>query len=185
MTGEAALLELDVQLEFNDYLRYQYYEAVRKQWWTIPLFLMGCGLSFALLVISALHQDSILLRDMIPFSSLLLLGGVFVFAGPYLTSKREFYIKASLRKVIRYRVYETHLGIIHSNLQGKLAWNKVQEVHETGTAFLVYVDRSGAFILPKHEFAGESDVMSFRELLLVILGTKKCRFAMGKVAAFF
>jgi hypothetical protein len=185
MTGEAALLELDVQMEFTDYVRFQYYEALRRQWWLIPLFLLGCGTSAVLLVVSAFYQDSYLLRDIVPFSSLVLLGGVFLFAGPFLTAKRDFYVKAGLRQVIRYRIYETHLAIIYTRQQGKLSWSKVKEVHETGTAFLIYVSGSGAFILPKHEFPGESDIMSFRELLLVILGEKKCRFALGRVASAF
>jgi hypothetical protein len=185
MTDEAALLELDVQLEFNDYLRFQYYDSLRNQWWMIPLFLLGCSVSAVLLVVSAVNQDSYMLRDLVPFTSLLFLGGVFVLSGPYLTSRRDFYVKSSLRQMIRYRVYETHLGIINTRQQGKLAWSKVREVRETGSSFLVYVDRSGAFILPKHEFPGEGEIMSFRELAMVILGARKCRFNVGRVASHF
>jgi hypothetical protein len=185
MTGEAALLELDVQLEFNDYLRFQYYEALRTQWGLIPLFLLGSAVSAVVFVISAVNQDSYLLRDIVPFASMVMLGGVFIVAGPYLTAKRNFWAKAALRQVIRYRIFEEHLAVIQMKFQGKVAWNKIRQVHETGSAFFVYVEGSGAFILPKHEFPSEGEISACRELLTVILGARKCRFRPGPIASHF
>jgi hypothetical protein len=185
MTGEAALLELDVQLEFADYVRFQYYDSLRRLWWVIPFFLLAGGTSFVLFVISAVRQDSYLLRDIIPFSSLVFLGSVFLVASPYLTARRNFDVKPGLRKVIRYRIYETHLSTASVTHQGKLSWSKVKEVRETGSAFLIYVAGAGAFILPKHEFPADGDLMSFRELLLVILGPTKCRFQLNRISSRF
>jgi hypothetical protein len=185
MTDEAALLELDVQLEFGDYLRFQYYDSFRRLWWTIPFFLLGSMVSAVLFVISAYYQDSYLLRDIIPFSSLIFLGGIFLFASPYLTSKREFEVNAALRQVIHYRFLETHLETISPRRRGKLPWTKVQEVRETGTAFFLYTAGTGAFIMPKREFPGEAEVMSMRELLIVILGPAKCRFELDRISSRF
>jgi hypothetical protein len=83
---EPALLEMDVQLTFDDYLRFQYFDAILTMWWAIPFFVLGCCISAVLLVVSAIHQDSYLLRDIIPFTSLLILGAVFVFSGPYFSA---------------------------------------------------------------------------------------------------
>jgi YcxB-like protein len=185
MTGEAALLEVDVQLEFADYIRFKYFDALRNFWWLIPIFVLFSSFSAILIVVSAFYQDSYLLRDIIPFASLVMLGGVFMFASPYLTAKREFEVNPALRQVIRYRLYETHLSTVSTRRQGKLAWDKVNEVRETGTAFFLYVGGSGAFILPKHEFPTEADINSMRELLLVILGPAKCRFHLGRVSSRF
>jgi YcxB-like protein len=185
MSEEAALLELDVQLEFADYVRYRYYDALRRLWWLIPLFLLGSGISAVVVLVSAFYQDSIMLRDVVPFASLVMLGGVFLFSGPYLTSKREFELNAGLRQVIRYRLFETHLATISIRRQGKLPWTKVREARETGSAFLLYVSGSGAFIMPKHEFPSEAEMMSLRELLMVILGPQKCRFQLNRISERF
>jgi hypothetical protein len=185
MTDEAALLEIDVQLEFADYLRYQYYDALRKQWWLIALFLLASAFSAFIVVLSAVRQDSYLLRDIIPFASVILLGGIFLVASPYLTAKRDFDVNAALRQVIRYRVYETHLTTISTRRQGKLPWAKVKEARETGTAFLLFVGRSGAFIIPKHEFPSAADILSMRELLTVILGPQKCRLKLTRLSSRF
>jgi len=186
MAEESALLELDVHLEFADYLRYQYYDALRKLWWLIPLFALAGGFSVIVIVVSAFYQDSYLLRDIIPFASMIFLGAVFLFASPYLTAKREYEVNPGLRQMIRYRLHEGHLAVISTKRQGKLPWSKVREARETGSSFLLYVQGSGsAFILPKHEFPGEAEISAMRELLMVILGARKCRFQLGRVSSRF
>ncbi len=186
MTGEAGLLEVDVQLEFIDYVRYQYYDSLRRMWWLIALCALAGAFSVAVIVFSAVRQDSYLLRDIIPFASMILLGSVFLVATPYLTAKRESDMNPGVRQVIRYRLHETHLAIASSRVQGKVSWTKVREARETGSAFLLYVEGSSrAFILAKHEFLGADEIASLRELLTVILGAPKCRFQMGPLASRF
>jgi YcxB-like protein len=186
MTDQAALLELDVQLEFGDYLRYQYYISLRVGWWLIPLFVLASGFSVVVITISAFYQDSYLLRDIIPFASMVFLGGIFMFAAPYLTAKREYEVNPGLRQMIRYQVHEEYLAVTSTRRQGKLPWDKVREARETGSSFLIYVEGSGrAFILPKHEFPGETEILAMRELLTVILGARKCHFRLGRVSSLF
>jgi hypothetical protein len=186
MTDEAALLELDVHLEFGDYLRCQYYESLRLGWWLIPLFLLASGFSLVIIIVSAIQQDSYLLRDIIPFASMVLLAGVFLVATPYLTAKREYEVNPALRQMIRYQLHENHLNVISTKRQGKLPWKKVQLARETGNSFLIYVTGSSKpFILPKHEFPSETEVLAIRELLTVILGAPKCRFILGRVSSRF
>jgi hypothetical protein len=185
MDPEAALLEFDVQLEFDDYLRYQYYDSFRRLWWLIPLFILLASVSSVIVGISAYYQDSYLLRDVIPFASLVFLGGIFIIAGPYLTAKREFEVNPGLRQTIRYRLTEKGLDTISPRRKGTLAWSKAGEVRETGTAFLLYASGNGAFILPKREFPGPVEISAFRELLLVILGVTKCKFQLDRISARF
>jgi hypothetical protein len=186
MTDEAALLELDVQLEFADYLRYQYYDSLRTLWWLLPLFVLALGFSGVVILISAVYQDSYLLRDIIPFASMVFLGGVFLVASPYLTAKREYEVNPALRQVIRYQLHEEHLSVMSTRHQGNLPWTKVREARETGSAFLLYViGSSRAFILPKHEFPSETEILAIRELLTVILGAPKCRFRLGRISSRF
>jgi YcxB-like protein len=185
MTQEVALLEVDVQLEFADYLRYQYFDSLRRLWWLIPIFLLFSAISGIVILVSAFYQDSYMLRDVIPFASLVLFGGIFLFANPYLTAKREFEVNPGLRQVIRYRIFESHLATTSIRREGKLSWAKVREARETGSAFLLYVVGSGAFILPKHEFPSQAEVMSMRELLTVILGPVRCRFHLGRISSRF
>jgi hypothetical protein len=185
MTEEASLLEVDLQLEFADYLRYRYYDSLRTLWWLIPLFLLASGFSVVTIVVSAFYQDSYLLRDIIPFASIVFLGGIFMFATPFLTAKREYEVNPALRQLIRYQIHEKYLSVISTRRQGKLPWNKIREARETGTAFLLYVDGSSAFILPKHGFPGEAEVMAIRELLTVILGSPKCRFKLTRITSHF
>jgi hypothetical protein len=186
MTGEVALLEIDVHLEFIDYLRFQAYDSLRRLWWLIPVFALAGLFSIFVILLSAVRQDSYLLRDIIPFASMIFLATVFLFAMPYLTARREYDVNPAIRQVIRYSLHETHLGIFSSKVEGKLPWSKVREVRETGSSFLLYVQGSSrAFILPKHEFAGEGDIGSLRELLLVILGARTCHFELGFVTSRF
>jgi hypothetical protein len=186
MAEDAALLELDVQLEFADYLRYQYYDSLLKLWWLIPLFALAGAFSMAVVVVSAVRQDSYLLRDIVPFASMVFLGAVFLFASPYLTAKRDYEVNAGLRQMIRYRLYEGHLAVISTKRQGKLPWAKLREARETGSLFLLYVQgSSSAFVLPKHEFPGEAEVSAMRELLTVIVGARKCRFQLGQISSRF
>jgi hypothetical protein len=186
MTDQAALLELDVQLEFADYLRYQYFDALRTLWWLFPLFALALAFSAVVVVISAVHQDSYLLRDIIPFASMVFLGGVFLCASPYLTAKREYEVNPALRQMIRYQLHEEHLSVISTRHQGKLPWSKVRQARETGSSFLLYVSGSSrAFILPKHEFPGDTEITAMRELLTVILGAPKCRFRLNRFRSQF
>jgi hypothetical protein len=185
MTDQAALLELDVQLEFADYLRYRYYDALRYGWWLVCLFAIAMAFSGAVVLISAVYRDAYLLRDIVPFASMVLLGGVFLVATPYLTAKREFDVNPALRQMIRYQLHEAHLTVIAPKTKGKLPWAKVCEARELGSSFLLYVKGSSAFILPKHEFPSEVEISAMRELLLVILGPQKCRFALGQITGRF
>jgi hypothetical protein len=186
MTGEAALLELDVQLEFGDYLRYQYFTALRTLRWLLPLFALALAFSVVVIVISAIYQDSYLLRDIIPFASMVFLGGVFLCASPYLTAKREYEVNPALRQMIRYQLHEQHLSVMSTRFQGKLPWGKVRDARETGSAFLLYVEgTSRAFILPKHEFPGDTEITAMRELLTVILGAPKCHFQLSRFSSRF
>jgi hypothetical protein len=186
MTDQDVLLEVDVHLEFVDYLRFQAYDSLRRLWWLLPLLFLAGLFSIFVIVLSAVRQDSYLLRDIIPFASMIFLATVVLFANPYLTAKRDYDVNPGLRQVIRYRLHETHLAIISSKLEGKLPWSKVLEVRETASSFFVYVlGSTRAFILPKHEFPGEAEVNSWRELLLVILGAPKCRFHVGAITSRF
>jgi hypothetical protein len=185
MAPEGALLELDVQLKFDDYLRFQYYDSLRRMWWLIPLFLLFAFISLLIVGISAYYQDSYLLRDVIPFASLVFLGGIFIVAGPYLSAKREYEVNPALRQVIRYRLLENALETESPRHKGKLPWSNVKEVRETATAFFVYASGNGAFILPKREFPSAVEVSAFRELLLVILGAPGCKFQLDRISARF
>ncbi len=185
MSEEAALLELDVQLEFRDYLRFQYYDSLRKLWWTVPFFGLAALVSVVLVIISAYNQDYYLLQDVTPFTSLVFLGALFLFAAPYLSSKREFEVNAALRQRIHYTLHEHMLETVSPRRKGKLPWAKVSGARETGTAFFLYIAPSGAFILPKREFPSEAEVSAFRELLFVILGANKCNFTLDRISSKF
>jgi YcxB-like protein len=181
---EPALLEMDVQLTFDDYLRFQYFDAILTMWWAIPFFVLGCCISAVLLVVSAIHQDSYLLRDIIPFTSLLILGAVFVFSGPYFSARRDFAVNSSLRLPIHYVVREHYLQSASPRRTGKLPWSNVRLVRETGASFLIYTT-GGTLILPKQAFTSESQMMSLRELLIIILGVARCHFKLDRVSERF
>jgi hypothetical protein len=185
MNDDTSLLELDVQLEFEDYLRFFYYDSLLKMWWLIPFFLLGCCISAVLLGVSAYNQDSYLLRDIVPFTSMLFLGGVFLLAGPYFSSRRDFAVNSSLRLPIHYVVRESYLQSASPRRTGKLPWDKVILARETGSSFLIYTATAGTLILPKTAFTSESQMMSLRELLIVILGIPKCRFKLDRISERF
>jgi hypothetical protein len=185
MDDETALLEMDVQLTFEDYLRFQYYDTIQKMWWLIPIFMLGCCISAILLGVSAFRQDSYLLRDIVPFTSLLILGGVFVFAGPYFTARRDFAVNSSLRQPVHYIVRETFLQTTSPRRTGKLPWQNVKEARETGASFLIYTTSGDTLILPKTAFTSESQMMSLRELLIVILGIPRCLFKLNALSERF
>jgi hypothetical protein len=185
MNDDVPLLELDVQLAFKDYVLFVYYDSLLKMWWLIPFFLLGYSISAILLAVSIARQDAYLLRDIVPFTSLLILGGIFVFAGPYFSSHRDFAVNPALRLPIHYVVRETYLQSTSPRRTGRLPWDKVSLARETGSSFLIQTNDGGTLILPKKSFQSESQMMSLRELLIVILGLPRCRFRLDWISERF
>jgi protein-S-isoprenylcysteine O-methyltransferase Ste14 len=69
-----------------------------------------------------------------------------------------------------YKIREDAIHIHSSYGTTQLSWRGIKSLEETPRHFFLFIDRSVAFILPKHSFAGESQQNQFRSAV-----NERCR----------
>jgi YcxB-like protein len=168
---EKSEIEIEVLIEFKEYLRCNYL-MVRKKCLRIfillGIILLSCffialvkfGLTFYAFKISF-----IALIFTLSFLTLSLIS-------LYLAVKKTFNSSAIVRQKLSYKLSENEIEAFGNSFNTKCGWDIITKAEETGGYFLLYSSTSSAFILPQRCFESDSQIADFRELVRRNLGDK-------------
>ncbi|MFL6209587.1 MAG: YcxB family protein [Pyrinomonadaceae bacterium] len=164
--AEAASVELDVLLEWQDYLRAVYWSLFRalnmKIWLAFgPLLLL---LYFYEMFQGQTRQAMVLL---IPPGLLLVL-----IVNTYITAKRNLASQRSLSQTIHYSFSDNSIDISAPSSSSHIDWSNIYKVHETKHNFLLFIARNQMLVIPRRFFLNNEQISQFKELLRLKLPSK-------------
>jgi YcxB-like protein len=164
-----AEIEIDVLLEFRDYLRANYWYLLHR-YRLLFVFLFIGGIVYPLLIITGRRSD--LLGDnswayFIPWVMILLL-----FVTNYFAAKKHMRSNKPLSEKIHYVFSEQGFNTAASSFSGSTTWQNVFEARETGTNFLIFISNSIMYIVPKRCFRDVEQIQAFKQLVQAQLGPK-------------
>lgn len=154
-------VEIEVVLEFNDFLRVIFWQSFRKMWF---IFLLA-------LILSPLAIYSLLFFKFSPalfFPLMPAIGALLMLWGIYTGAKKSSQaVKGKIQWLFFDDGYETFtpVGTTRNN------WESLEEVQEKGKDFLLFPQKPMFIIIPKRFFTTEQ-IAEFRELLRENLGNK-------------
>jgi hypothetical protein len=159
--NDVASIELDVTLEFRDYLRVNFWFFLRKLKFLLALLLIA--MLYPLLTAIGLMEGSE--RDnywglLIPFGFFALL-----FGANYYGARRYWESNASIRETKRYTLTERGIDVAGPTAGGYSGWENVREAFEKEHSFILFVSTQETYIIPKRFFDGGSQIEAFRDLL--------------------
>lgn len=162
-------IEIDVLLDFRDYLRANYWYLLHRYKFLFAILLIA-GVVYPLVLISG--GRSYLLGDhswgyFIPWFILL-----YLIVSPYFSAKKYMASNRSLGEKIHYVFSTTGINTNAASFSGTLAWQNVFEARETGSNFLIFNSRSSMYIIPKRCFRDVEHMQAFKRLLQAELGPK-------------
>jgi len=165
----ATTIELDILLEFRDYLRANYWFLFRKFRLLFLIIVIGC-VGYPLLILTG--RSSISPNDnywgfLIPVGLLALL-----IVGTYFGAKRQMASNKALNERIHYTFSDNGIDTRALSSSGHTAWENLYVVHETKTNFLLFISKNMMYTIPKRCFNDANDINSFRHLLRSRLSSK-------------
>jgi len=155
-------IELDVLLEFRDYLRANYWFLFRRFKLLFVILVIGC-VAYPLMVLtgaSPKNPNDNYWGLLIPFALLL-----FIIAGTYFGAKRQMSSNKSLSQRIHYTFDETGIATVAPSSSGRTAWENIYKAHETKTNFLLFISKNMMYTIPKRCFADIQQLNAFKQLL--------------------
>ncbi len=176
---DTASIEASIQLEFHDFLRFQYFHTLRRLWIGLILLLLllvGLILLLALTWISSPRE--IFTNVFSNFGQMLFFAGLGIFSllgGPYIHARRMMRTTPELQEMTAFRISPELIQTRSATTRMECQWERVHFVQETASFFLLYFAPQIATILPKRAFHSQQEVQQFRELVLAQLGQKKFR----------
>jgi hypothetical protein len=162
-------VEIDVLLEFRDYLRANYWFLFHRFKLVLGL-LFFVGLFYPLLLVSRLASQ----RPTDNYWGFLIPLGVlvFMFAGTYFNTKKHMASNRALRERVHYVFSETGIESTAPSTSGRTAWQNVYEAHEAKTNFLIFISKNMMYVIPKRCFHDAEQMASFKRLLRSQLNAK-------------
>lgn len=155
-------VEVDVLLEFRDYLRANYWFIFHRFKLFIGLYCF-IGVVFPLLLLSGIASR----RPGDNYWGLLIPLGVLVlmFAGTYFSTKRHMASNRALSERVHYVFSESGIDATAPSSSGRTAWQNVYKAHETKTNFLIFISKNMMYVIPKRCFDGAEQIAFFKRLL--------------------
>jgi len=162
-------VELDVLLDFRDYLRANYWFLFRRFKLLFLILLFG-GVVYPLLLLTGRLSGSP--NDnywgfLIPFGMLL-----FVIGGIYFSAKRHMASNKGLSERIHYTFSENGIDALAPSSSGHTTWSNLYEAHETKNNFLLFISRNMMYTIPKRCFHDVEQISAFKDLLRSQLSSK-------------
>ena len=159
--NDVANIELDVTLEFRDYLWVNFWFFLRKLKFLLLLLLIA--MLYPLLTVTGLMEGSE--KDnywglLIPFGLFALLLGA-----NYYGARRYWDSNASIRETKRYTFDERGINVAGPTAGGYSGWENVREAFEKEHSFILFVSTHEMYIIPKRFLGGTGVLEAFRNLL--------------------
>lgn len=164
-----SIVEIDVLLEFRDYLRANYWFMFHRFKLLLLILLMG-AVVYPLLLVSRMASPSPTDNYwgyLIPWGMVALL-----FGGTYVSAKKHMASNKGLSERIHYVFSENGISAAASSSSGHTAWQNVYEAYETKTNFLIFLAKNMMYVIPKRCFDSFDQVASFKRLLRSQLNSK-------------
>jgi len=166
------MLQVEGQLEFGEYLRANYWYMLRKFKWFFALLL------FSGVVYPAMYFAGIFGRRPVhPVESswgfLLPFGLVtFMLVATYLGARRHFSSNKMLAQRVQYVFTTDDIKTAGPLSSGRISWETLTHVYETGHAFLLFVSNLQMIVLPKRYFETPDLLTRFRQLVNECVGKR-------------
>ena len=162
-------IDIDVQLEFNDYLKANSWFLWRKFKWLIVLLLIA-AVVYPLIVVVR-YSSGVTVNYawayFVPWALLLVL-----LVSSYSGAKQHMASNKALHEKIHYVFSESGMDTTAASFSGTMAWQNVFAAHETGSNFLIFIARNMMYIIPKRCFQSAEQIDAFKRLLRAELGNK-------------
>lgn len=157
------LIEMDVQLTLNDYLRVNYWFLFKKFKAMLFVLLIACVVYPLYVLIKAPlgAQNSDYWGFAIPWAML-----VFLFVSTYLGAKRQFASNKSIHESHHYVFSNDGVQFVSPSSSGFHQWGNFREAIETKNNLLLFLALNQMLIFPKRCFQNDEQIRQFRELLL-------------------
>ena len=168
MTAETTV-EIDVLLEFRDYLRANYWFIFHRFKLFLGVFFFA-GVIYPLLLLSGIWS----LRESDSFWANLLPSVVLVitFGAVYFNTKKQMASNRALSERVHYVFSENGIEATAPSSSGQTGWQNVYKAYETKTNFLIFISKNMMYVIPKRCFADAEQVASFKSLLRSQLDAK-------------
>jgi hypothetical protein len=163
-------VELEVRLEFADYLWASYWYHFRKP--GMKLLALICSIYLvAIPVTLAITPGRVTLESLV--MPLLLPAGLLLFvASVYFGAKRSLASNRSLQDSIRYRFSADGIDVFAESSYGHTSWDNIYAAYEIRHAFLILISHSVMYTLPKRCFKDHEQFLAFQDLLEAHLGER-------------
>jgi hypothetical protein len=162
-------VEIDVLLEFSDYLRANYWFMFHRFKFLFLILFIG-AVVYPLLLVSRMASQSP--SDnywgyLIPWGMLALLLG-----GTYFSAKKHMASNRGLSERIHYVFSEHGIDATAPSSSGHTVWKNIYEAHETKRNFLIFLSKNMMYTIPKRCFDSVEQIASFKRLLRSQLNSK-------------
>ena len=162
-------VEIDVLLEFRDYLRANYWFMFRRFKLFLGVFFFA-GVVYPLLLLTgvwSLRETDSFWANLLPLVVL-----VITFGAIYFNAKKQMATNRILSERHHYVFSESGIEATAPSSSGRVGWQNVYEAHETKTNFLIFISKNMMYVIPKRCFADAEQVASFKRLLRSQLDAK-------------
>jgi len=155
-------IELDVLLEFRDFLRATYWFFFRRFKFVLILFVIVLVV-YPLLLFSG--QISTSAND--NYWGLLIPAGIlfFLLINPYFSARRQMTSNKCLNQRLHYVFDETGIDATAPLSSGHTSWANIHKAYETSSNFLLFISKNMMYTIPKRCFVDGSQIDGFRQLL--------------------
>ncbi len=168
---EETTIEIEVLIEFKEYLRCNYLMVRKKCLRTfllLGIIFLSCVFIAFLKFGLTFYAVKIIFISLLSISSFLILSLISL----YLVVKKTFNSSAIFKQNFSYKLSENEIATSGDSFNTKCAWDIIIKAEETVNYFLLYSSTASAFILPLRCFTDESQITEFRELVRRKLGDK-------------
>ena len=162
-------IDVEVQLEFNDYLKASFWFLLRKLKWLIVL-LVTAGVLYPLVVVVR-YSSGVTVNHawayFMPWAFLVVL-----LVSSYFNAKKHMASNKALHERIHYVFSESGVSTTAASFSGMMAWQNVFAAHETRSNFLIFLAANLMYIIPKRCLKSPEEMAAFKRLLRAELGDK-------------
>jgi len=167
---EKRSIEINVQLEFQDFWQVLFWQTIKRFWLMYLLTLV-----ITLPVISMIFYALLTNPEKIKFSPVIILPLLPLLAvlmsqwSVYSSAKKSM---ASVKGKTLWIFSEDDFKVFTPVARNESDWESLEKIEEKSKAFLLYPQKNVFMLVPKRFFESEAQIQEFRELVREKLGSK-------------
>ena len=172
--SEQKTIEIDVLVNFKEYVRLRYIKAFKYLWLFVPPIIFYL-ISFPWKLIPNIFSYGNFINILPVILLTLVFFGlcVFVFFAPYLSARKYMQTLKVLNEEVHYKFSRDGIRAVGNNWDSNNDWSLILKAEEVGGFILLYLTHSmSAYPLPLRCFESETQITEFRDLVRSQLGAK-------------